>query len=168
MTVVREVRYRDEEYNVIIHLRQARVIEGMRRGQIIQERLGRETVKAVAEGGETPLTAPTPTLDTLTHRLVSFYTYPACIAATTAIDNLKSYTDTSGKEHPFTSDKELLADIPFEEFLELPEALVVMWEEAAYELNPHWGPQFNLRPKAKESEEPRAEGDTLPNSQERS
>lgn len=159
MTATREVRYRDEEYNVLIHLRQARVIEGMKRGQIIQERLGAETVKTVAEGEG----APVPTLDTLTSRLVSFYTYPACIAATTSVDNLKSYTGADGKKHPFTDGKELAADIPFDEFLELPEALVVLWEEAALELNPHWMPRFQPKVAAEEeSEEPRAEDDIVP------
>ena len=28
----------------------------------------------------------------------------------------------------------------FEEFIELPEALVIEWEQIAYELNPHWQP----------------------------
>lgn len=31
-------------------------------------------------------------------------------------------------------------DLTFEEWLELPEALVISWETAVYELNPHWLP----------------------------
>ncbi|NIO10535.1 MAG: hypothetical protein GTO40_22015, partial [Deltaproteobacteria bacterium] len=32
-------------------------------------------------------------------------------------------------------------DLTFEEWLELPDALVISWENAVYELNPHWLPK---------------------------
>ena len=34
----------------------------------------------------------------------------------------------------------LVSDLTFEEWLELPEALVISWEKLVYELNPHWLP----------------------------
>lgn len=48
-------------------------------------------------------------------------TYPALITAT---------TDATGIPWP----------LPFADFLELPEALVYEWEQAVFELNPHWNP----------------------------
>lgn len=134
----RTVRYRDKNYNVLIRLRQARVVEGIKRSTIIQENLGRETVKAAAEGED----ALQLTVEGISHRVVAIYTYPACIAATVAVENLETYTGADGEEHPFTNGLELKADLSLEEFLELPEALVLMWEGAAYELNPHWAPRL--------------------------
>ncbi len=149
----REVRYRDEEYNVIIHLRQARVVEGMKRTQIIQDNLELATIEAKAKGED----LPEPTVQNLAIRVIRFFTYPACLAATASIENPKSYTDADDKSHPFVG-KKLVPEVTLEEFMELPEAMVLMWEEAAYELNPHWVPQLRpVEPKEEEKEEPKEE-----------
>lgn len=158
----REVRYRDEEYNVIIHLRQARVVEGMKRTQIIQDNLERAVLEAKARG-EDP---PEPTVENLALRVLRFYTYPACIAAVTSIENPKSYTGADDKSHPFVNGKELMPEMTLEEFFELPEAMVLIWEEAAYELNPHWVPQF--RPVEPKEEEKPAEDEALPDEEKQS
>jgi hypothetical protein len=44
--------------------------------------------------------------------------------------------------------------LDFESFLALPEQLVAKWEEAAYELNPHWLPQQDEQQEKKQLTQP--------------
>jgi len=55
-------------------------------------------------------------------RILRIYTYPDLIAATVEAEGI-----------PWPLD--------FEPFLELPDHLVAEWEQAIYELNPHWIPK---------------------------
>ena len=53
------------------------------------------------------------------------------------------------------SKKKLRKTITLEQFLELPEALYVIWEKAAYEVNPTWAPQQEEEtPEQGEAQEP--------------
>jgi hypothetical protein len=60
----------------------------------------------------------------LDRKLLGLYTYPDLVAATIQAEGL-----------PWPPE--------FEAFLELPDALVAQWENAVYELNPHWLPGGN-------------------------
>ena len=57
----------------------------------------------------------------LDSRLLLMYTYPDLIAATVSAE---------GVSWP----------LEFDDFLALPERLVIQWEQAVYELNAHWLP----------------------------
>ena len=72
-------------------------------------------------------------------QILAMFTYPDILAGTLSV---------VGMDWPPT----------FEQFLELPEWLIVPWENAVYELNPHWLPQ------ADEPGEPKADGDKTPES----
>jgi hypothetical protein len=58
--------------------------------------------------------------------IASVFTYPDLMAAAREIS-------ISGIE----------GDPTFDQFCQLPEAFVVQWESAVYDLNPHWLPQGN-------------------------
>jgi hypothetical protein len=63
-------------------------------------------------------------------RLLRLYTYPDVIAATVEVEGLDWPLD-------------------FETFLGLPDALVAQWEQAVYDLNPHWLPRPAATPEEK-------------------
>lgn len=100
------VEYRDEMYSVLITVRAARVIDGIRRACIIAEQ-------------------PTEPAETY---LARTHTYAACVCSVESIEN------------PALGKRPLLPSITVEEFLELPEALVLLWVDAAYSVNQHWLP----------------------------
>lgn len=50
------------------------------------------------------------------------FTYAACVCSVAEVENLDP-------------------DISIDDFLELPDELVLLWEDAAYRANPHWLPQ---------------------------
>jgi hypothetical protein len=56
--------------------------------------------------------------------IAQIFTYPDLVAAAKSIE-------IDGLD----------GEITFEQFAALPEALVLQWEQAVYELNPHWLPQ---------------------------
>lgn len=149
------VTYQDDEYDVLITVRAARVKDGIRRSLIINEQLGTnlgeevDRLAAVAKKveeekkkkeEETPtVTVPPLGPGELGIRLLRMYTYPACVCSVDKVENLDPKKE------------QLSADISVEDFLELPDALVFIWEEAAYELNPHWVPRLTPRtPKEEE------------------
>lgn len=141
------VEYRDDEFDVLITVRAARVKDGIRRTLIMNEQLstnlGEEVARHVeAPKGEEGETLPLAPLGagTIGIRLLRMYTYPACVCSVDKIENLDP------------TKKELSPDISIEDFLELPDALVMIWEQAAYEANPHWLPRVKPLP-GKESEE---------------
>jgi hypothetical protein len=126
---VRTVEYQDEDHNVIITLRRASLLDGMERTLKIEgELLGRLREEKEAEDREETPEEPTSV------RFIKMYTYPNCVSCVSSIENVP--VDDDGTMPP-----KLLSpadEIPFEEFANLPEQLVLMWHEAALELNPHW------------------------------
>ena len=111
----RTIDYQDEDYDVVIVLTPATVLQGAQRAVILGMQYGRfrtdETI-------------------TLQERAVATITYPACLSCVKSIEN----------RDPDKA-KQLMGDIPLSEFLVLPDALVQQWERFAYELNPQWIPR---------------------------
>ena len=72
-------------------------------------------------------------LEDTDEKILRVYLYPDILAATTGVLIYK-------RNGPKAEDETILHDkMPtFAEFLELPEPLVAKWENAIYELNPHW------------------------------
>ena len=59
--------------------------------------------------------------------IMGINTYVACVSATISVENNE------------LAEKQLTADITFDDFKTLPEQIAVAWEKAVFELNPHWG-----------------------------
>ena len=59
----------------------------------------------------------------LDRRLLRLFSYPDVMAATLDVEGLDGWP------------------LDFDDFIQLPEELGARWEEAAYELNPHWVPR---------------------------
>ncbi len=70
-------------------------------------------------------------LEDTDEKILRVYLYPDIVAATTGV----LIYERNG-----TADEKVLHDkmMIFAEFLELPEPLAAKWENAIYELNPHW------------------------------
>jgi len=62
-------------------------------------------------------------------RMTLLQTYPDCLAVASVVN------------HKGAKKKLVLEDLSVEAFMELPEALVIEWEQAALKCNPHWIPQ---------------------------
>jgi len=105
------VKYQDDEYNVVLTVRQATVADGMDRGSRMAVMYSQPFDHATATAAERMT------------RYMLFQTYPSCLAVT---------------EFVSTGTKTLDANISPEEFLELPDSLVFVWDRAVFELNPHW------------------------------
>ncbi len=124
MAKTSKIRYQDDELNVRIEIREARVIDGYKRQVMLSNLVG----------SSPPISSDTPVTDVATYILKAF-TYPNVISATTRIVNLKG----AKKRLPESPEK-----LTFEALLELPEKLVRIWEDAVIELNPHWMPNVGL------------------------
>ena len=72
----------------------------------------------------------------------AFRALPDCLGATVEIRNLDE------------SKQSLSAELSFDEFLDLPEALIQMWQEATYAVNPHWLPRLREEDESGEAPEP--------------
>lgn len=127
------IQYKDSEFNVEIVVRKARLIDGIRRTVLI----ARERALMLAAYGVKPKdddakeTAELQAAAAMSGEesylwVYRMHTYPPCVAATVEIKNLEG------------AEVELSKDISPEDFLELPEALVMQWESGVLEINPHW------------------------------
>ncbi len=114
------VEYHDDDYNVQLVVVQCSLERGFRRSALQAENAV-FLKKRESEGGAIEFQ----------ERYVAFHTHPECIAATKEIHNL----DGAAMQFPDTT-------ITLEDFLKLPEALIVLWEKAVYALNPHWVPEL--------------------------
>jgi len=154
------VVYKDDDYDVEIAVRQVSYGEGTRRYALIsreQARLKeREKKGDVADWG----------IQWAALRLL-----PACTCATVEIHNLpreriktlevaldKATDDEAiekihAKIEKLKGMKELQQEMDLDEFLALPEALVIHWEQAVYGCNPHWLP-VPKEDKSGEAQEP--------------
>lgn len=72
--------------------------------------------------------------------ILRLFTYPDLVSATVS---------AQGLPWPLT----------FEQFLDLPDALVGPWERAVYALNPHWLPESETTPDPKETATANSTGD---------
>ena len=108
------VEYQDSEYNVTILVQQATVRMGWQRATLTAHFEGQLKQLPATEQGD------------LATRYIVFRTIPELLAATVHIKNSKG------------AKKKLDKGLSLQEWLDLPEALVLNWERAVYKLNPHW------------------------------
>lgn len=129
--------YEDNDYDVSITVTAATVLVGSRRASIIGQQ---HTALAMLLWGKKTDTDGKlvdeyiGNDENFSKYLIRTNTYPACIAGTVKIENLLDSEGPGGEKIG------LNLDITPEDFMELPEELVVTWLEAIYELNPHWAP----------------------------
>lgn len=108
------VEYRDGEFNLTILVQQATVRMGWSRAGLTAKFEGQ--LKSLPADQQTDLAT----------RYTVFRTMPELLGATISIKNNKGAT------------KKLDKDVSLQEWFDLPEALVMAWEQAVYKLNPHW------------------------------
>ena len=122
-----KVTYADDVYDVVLSIRQATVLDGMRRSIL--------EIEATAESLE---------LDLVEEKHAGYLrfmvseVYPSCMASIESIEN--------GED----AEKKLSKDMSFSEFAGLPHALFDQWQEVSYKLNPHWR---YVKPETKKGEE---------------
>ena len=117
MATSKVIEFSDEEYNVLIRVRRATVLDGIRRSLLIlqaRERFPRPN---------------TSDIKIMSEHILAAVTYPSCVAGTESIENLNP-----------DSPKKLSPDLSLEEFASLPEPLASSWEITVYDLNPQWTP----------------------------
>ena len=127
----RTVVYKDDSYDVEIDVRQAALGGGFRRTALRSRELAQSKKRDAPEGPEGYLA-----------QWVAFRTLPDCLGATAEIRNLDKEKE------------QLSSEMNLEEFLALPEALVIVWEQAVYECNPHWMPLPKEEEESGEAPEP--------------
>lgn len=137
------IKYEDGQYNVEIVVHQATVRDGIQRTLLLNQQLCE--LKAQEKAGKSA--------DLMT-RAVATLTYPACMAATAEVRNLD------------VNKKQLKKKLTLDEFMELPDALVYLWEDAAFQLNPHWLPPAPKKKKKPEEGEGGEEGEAGEEAQE--
>ncbi len=131
----RTIDYQDDEYDVVVVLGRASVLQGAQRAVILGLQYAR--FRTVSE--DDPIS--------LEERAVATITYPACLSCIVSIENREpkksKLADGVIEEKPKKAvvRKKLVEDISLADFLMLPDALVQQWERYAYELNPQWVPQ---------------------------
>lgn len=107
------VVYKDDDYDVEITIRQATVLDGMKRA-ILEMEASMEPLDLVEEKYAGYL------------RFMTSEAYPCCMASVEKFENGEDAT------------KKLSKDMSFEDFANLPDALFQRWQKVAYELNAHW------------------------------
>jgi len=120
-----KVSYRDDNYDVVVTVRQATVLDGMRRA-ILEIEASAESLVVVEEKHAGYL------------RFMISEVYPSCMASIESIEN--------GED----AKKKLSKEMSFDEFASLPDALFQQWQKVVYELNLHW---VYRRPETKQGEE---------------
>lgn len=125
------ITYKDDDYDVEIVVRQATLKDSFKRVKL-RSREEAQMKARDAEVQSNPLMMWT-----------AFRALPDCLGATIKIRNLDE------------SKTQLSDEITFAEFLELPEAMIILWQEATYECNPQWLP----RPKEEKQGEAKEPGD---------
>jgi hypothetical protein len=126
----RTVIYKDDSYDVEIVVRQATLGASFKRIKLRSREQAQMKAKD-AEVSSDPLMLWT-----------AFRALPDCLGATVEIRNLD-------KEK-----QQLSTELSFDEFLELPEALIMLWQESTYEVNPHWLPSPREEDESGEAEGP--------------
>jgi hypothetical protein len=155
-------KYQDEEYNVQILLKRSTVQSGTRRLVIQQTELERLQAEMHARPVDTTGAAYVVDSGAMTEYMIATGVYPMVIAATHNIKNLWT-DDELATPIPDTEGlmrKTLNSSISVKDFMELPEALVFGWQNAVYEVNPHWRP---VNPSEQTEEEKTVGEDDAPN-----
>ena len=117
-----QASYNDGAARAQVTVRAATALTGMRRA-LLQGRAA-EAVDALGFTADTLQSAA---------RVLLFFHYPACVAATVAVASagVPGLPEQAGTDF----------DLAPAAFLDLPEALVDAWVNAVYSLNPHWMPR---------------------------
>ena len=110
-----KVEYSDDSYDVVITVRQSSMKSSIKR-QVLQGKQAALLKQREKEGEPAPPH----------YRYYALRTLPELFGATVEIVN--------AKDAPLKLPEEMDID----EFMELPEALVVLWEKATYGVNPLW------------------------------
>ena len=124
-----EIRYKDDDYEVVIVVRQASVMQGMYRTELVvagEKRLYEDYPELV----DTDNLSAENRVKLNILRMYYQHTFPACIAATKSITCADDTTLL------------ILSQLTMTEFLELPESLVDVWVSAVFTDNPHWMPKL--------------------------
>jgi len=123
------IQFKDDEYDVTLTVRSATVLDGMTRSVLIAQIFAQ------------PFDASKAEIKARLRRVLLIHTHPACIAV----------TDFENRE----AKKVLDATLTSEDFLGLPEVLVLEWEHVVFELNPHWEAERSSKKETKgEAAEP--------------
>lgn len=123
------IQFKDDEYDVTLTVRSATVLDGMTRSVLIAQIFAQ------------PFDASKAEIKARLRRVLLIHTHPACIAV----------TDFENRE----AKKVLDATLTSEDFLGLPEVLVLEWENVVFELNPHWEAERSSKKETKgEAAEP--------------
>lgn len=118
----REIVYRDDQYNVTIYVKSATVLDGIQHSVYTLEAQDYFfSWQHKNEGASV--------LERNYMYIMCVLTYPAVRAATDKITNHRE----EGKTY-----KQLRVPTSVDAFLKLPDTLVRLWSEAAFEVNPHW------------------------------
>ena len=125
------VVYKDDDYDVEIEVRQTSLSGSYRRVALQSRELAQSKERGNAKGPEDYFT-----------QWVGWRTLPSCLGATVEIRNLDK------------AKTQLPSEMNLDEFLALPEALVIVWERAVYECNPHWMPVSEEEEESGEAPEP--------------
>jgi hypothetical protein len=122
----RVVHYADNSWDVTLTITEATSRVGMHRALLIEQARAEETKKDV----------PASLIDAAS-QLLHTVLYPSMIAATVEATGFAKWP------------------ITFEEYADLPEQLVMQWEDAVFSLNAHW------RPKSSQGNEDETEAEEL-------
>ncbi|MBN1261088.1 MAG: hypothetical protein JXB35_10445 [Anaerolineae bacterium] len=110
----RVVEYQDSKLKVRLVVQEANALIGMRRALLRGGAEGYLKIQEAQIEGERPKSVKLAAL-----RLVARMQYPDLLAATVEAEGVDP-------------------EMEIESFLDLPDRLVIAWENAVYELNPHW------------------------------
>lgn len=113
-----KVEYSDDDYDVVITVRQASMKSSIKR-QVLRGKQAALLEQREKEGEPAPFH----------YRYYALQTLPQLFGSTVEIVNAKG------------AKLKLPDEMGIDEFMELPEALVALWEEAALGVNPHWLPK---------------------------
>ena len=110
-----KVEYSDDDYDVVITVRQSSMASSIKR-QVLHGKQAALLKQREKEGESVPFH----------YRYYALQTLPQLFGSTVEIVNAKG------------AKLKLPDEMGIDEFMELPEALVVLWEKATYGVNPHW------------------------------
>jgi len=113
-----KVEYSDDDYDVVITVRQSSMASSIKR-QVLHGKQAALIAQREKEGEPV----------SIIYRYYALQMLPQLYGSTVEIVNAKD------------AKLKLPDEMDIDEFMELPEALVVLWEEAALGVNPHWLPQ---------------------------
>jgi hypothetical protein len=111
-----EIVYKDQYYDVTLTVKQGTFADGIRRAALQGESLLAGPIEGMLENLSV---------------LITQWIRPSCLAGLASVEN--------------RGEHEIKPEPTLEEFMEYPDALIELWQNTVWELNPHWSP-FGTRP----------------------